>query len=90
MEDIIYEYSKSFKLYDLSSNVECRLTGSNFRKVLVLSITINDTRNGNDIHVYVNGMHIQTLSVAQFLPVKFNMDTQPDRSSVEYLNVEYR
>ena len=46
---------------------------------------------GENINVYVNGEQILTYATSSELkPIKYNMKTQSDRSSIKFLNTEYQ
>ena len=46
---------------------------------------------GESIEIYINSEKINTFTFSgDFFPVKYSMRTQPDRSSIEYLNMETR
>ena len=58
-----------------------------FRSILALSMMIF----GETVEMYINSEKINSFTISRdFKPVKFNMKTQEDRSSIEYLNMETR
>ena len=58
-----------------------------FRQVLCLTMEVS----GPSINVFVNGEKILTFTTTgDLIPTRYEMDTQDDRSSIEYLNTDIR